>query len=308
MIDAAHPQLSIRHQCALLDLAPSTYYHKAQPTDADDLEIMRAIDQQYLETPFYGVERMTWALREAGHVVNEKRVRRLMRLMALEAIYPKPRTSHPGRTGTHYPYLLKGLKIDQPDHVWATDITYIPLRRGYCYLTAIMDWATRYVIAWEISNTLDALFCIETLQRALATGRQPQILNTDQGAQYTCADYVDRVVAAGIRPSWDGRGAGWTMFSWSDFGAATSMNGCIGTPGRRPKKRGTAVANTLNFTTTDEGTRHWTKWCLRQYISKSPKKSRPDQPEAAGPATPPLVWLKRGEIHLTQKRNTNTIR
>jgi putative transposase len=206
MIDAAHPQLSIRHQCALLDLAPSTYYHKAQPTDADDLEIMRAIDQQYLETPFYGVERMTWALREAGHVVNEKRVRRLMRLMALEAIYPKPRTSHPGRTGTHYPYLLKGLKIDQPDHVWATDITYIPLRRGYCYLTAIMDWATRYVIAWEISNTLDALFCIETLQRALATGRQPQILNTDQGAQYTCADYVDRVVAAGIRPSWDGPG------------------------------------------------------------------------------------------------------
>lgn len=206
MIEPTHPQLSIRQQCTLLDLAPSTYYHKPAPSDPQDLELMRCIDQQYLQTPFYGVERMTWVLRESGHCVNEKRVRRLMRIMALEAIYPRPRTSHPGRTSVRYPYLLKGMTIDQPDQVWATDITYIPLQRGYCYLTAIMDWATRYVIAWETSNTLDALFCIETLQRALATGRQPQILNTDQGAQYTCADYLDRVLAVGIKPSWDGQG------------------------------------------------------------------------------------------------------
>ena len=206
MIETHHPQLTIRAQCHLLSLASSSYYAQPSPLDPYDLELMKLIDKQYVETPFYGVRRMTWSLAQQGHLVNPKRVRRLMHLMRLEAIYPKPRTSLSGAPAHRYPYLIKGYSIDAPDLVWATDITYIPLARGYCYLCAIIDWHSRYVIAWRVSATMDALLCIETLQAALETGRKPVIFNTDQGSQFTCEDFVDRLLAAGIQPSWDGKG------------------------------------------------------------------------------------------------------
>jgi putative transposase len=206
MIEPAHSSLSIRAQCELLAISTSSFYRKPAPVDPFDSELMKIIDQEYLKTPFYGVERMTWKLQQLGHRVNPKRIRRLMRLMALEAIYPKPRTSAGGAPATRYPYLVGGATVDAPDIVWATDITYIPLARGYCYLCAIIDWHTRYVIAWDLSTSMEALFCIDVLKQALATGRKPQILNSDQGSQFTCQDYVDRLLGAGIRPSWDGRG------------------------------------------------------------------------------------------------------
>ena len=206
MIEKEHPHLSIRAQCGLLDLAASTFYAVPQPVDAEDLLLMRLIDEQYLRTPFYGVERMTWVLHQKGWKVNVKRVRRLMRIMALQTVYARPRTSLPGRTRAHFPYLLSGLTIDRPDVVWAADITYVPMQRGYCYLCAVIDWHTRCVLAWELSTTLEAFFCVETLERALASGRKPLIFNTDQGSQFTCEEFVSRLQTAQIRPSWDGKG------------------------------------------------------------------------------------------------------
>jgi putative transposase len=168
--------------------------------------MMKRIDEIYLKTPFYGVRRMTWQLQQEGHNVNEKRVRRLMRIMGLEAIYPKPRTSQPGAGATIHPYLLRGLPITGPDHVWASDITYIPLERGFAFLCVVMDWATRYVISWELSTTQDALLCIETLDAALATARKPLIFNSDQGSQFTCHDISRRLLENDIRISHDGKG------------------------------------------------------------------------------------------------------
>lgn len=206
MIERAHPQLCIRRQCELLGLAASSYYHRPEPVDAEDLELMRLLDEEYTRHPFYGVERMTWQLRQLGHRVNSKRVRRLLRLMGLMAVYPKPRLSKPGAVSAFYPYLLGGIEVGVPDQVWAADITYVRLAGGFCFLCAILDWSSRYVVSWAVSNTADALLCIEVLERALATGRVPSIFNTDQGAQFTCADFLDRLLARQIRPSWDGRG------------------------------------------------------------------------------------------------------
>jgi putative transposase len=206
MIEPACKEMSIRRQCELLDLAPSSYYHRPKPADGYDLELMRLLDEQFTRTPFYGVERMTWWLRSQGREVNVKRVRRLLRLMGLMAVYPKPRLSIPGTVATHYAYLLGGMELLAPDQAWATDITYIRLRHGFCYLCAILDWYSRHVVAWSLSTTLEAAFCIEALEMALATGRKPWCLNSDQGAQFTCQAYVDRLLANDIRPSWDGRG------------------------------------------------------------------------------------------------------
>jgi len=206
MIERHHPLLSVRAQCALLELSPSAFYYQPQALDAVDLLLMRLIDEQYTRTPFYGVRRMTWWLSQQGHTVNAKRVRRLMRLMNLEAIYPKPRLSQPGSGASVYPYLLHGLSIDRVDLVWATDITYIRLRRGFVYLCAVMDWATRYVLAWELSTTLDALFCLEALERSLAAGRVPVYFNSDQGTQFTCEEFAGRLLRRGIKISRDGRG------------------------------------------------------------------------------------------------------
>jgi putative transposase len=172
---------------------------------------MRLIDEQYLRTPFYGVEQMRLHLKRLlfseGIEINAKRVRRLMRLMGLEAIYPKPRTSANNPQNTVYPYLLKSLKIDRPNQVWCTDITYIPMERGWVYLAAVMDWFSRYVLSWEVSIMLDASFCIEALERALSSGQgRPEIFNSDQGSQFTSGAFTGVLKSAGIRISMDGRG------------------------------------------------------------------------------------------------------
>ena len=200
-----HPELSISRQCELLGLARSSlYYNPSAPGSYNDL-LMRLIDEQYTHTPFYGVPRMTaWLVRQ-GHPVNHKRIRRLMRLMGLAAIYPKPRLSASQKEHRRFPYLLKGIDITEPDHVWCTDITYIRMRRGFIYLMAIMDWYSRYVLSWEVSLTLESDFCIKGLERALK-GAQPEIFNSDQGSQFTSADFLNCLEQRDIRISMDSRG------------------------------------------------------------------------------------------------------
>ena len=200
--------MSIARQCDLLGLARSTWYYTPVDETAENLALMRLLDEQYTRTPFYGVERMTVWLRQQGYAVNPKRVRRLLRRMGLEAIYPKPRLSLPGTLDTaekRYPYLLRGRSITAVNEVWSTDITYIRLRGGFLYLVAVLDWYSRYVLAWELSNTLETSFCLEALEAALRHG-QPHIFNTDQGVQFTSRAYTGRLEQAGIQISWDGRG------------------------------------------------------------------------------------------------------
>lgn len=180
------------------------YYIPAEES-AENLGLMRLLDEKYMKTPFFGVRRMTDWLDKQGHAVNAKRVRRLMRVMGLEAIYPKPRLSLPGLGHKIYPYLLRGLKIDRPNQVWASDITYIRLRQGFIYLVAIMDWFSRYVVSWEVSVSMDTSFCLAALDWALQGGR-PEIFNTDQGSQFTSEDFTNRLKGNGIDVSMDGRG------------------------------------------------------------------------------------------------------
>jgi len=205
LVDPNHGELSIRRQCDLLSLPRSSYYYREQEETALNLELMRLLDEQYILTPYYGVPRMTQWLRRKGYEVNPKRVRRLLRLMGLEAVYPKPRLSqaHPGHK--KYPYLLRDLAITRPNQVWAADITYIRLQRGFAYLVAIIDWYSRYVVAWELDITLEADFCVQALDRALLSGRC-EIFNTDQGSQFTSTEFTKRLQEAGIRISMDGRG------------------------------------------------------------------------------------------------------
>ena len=205
LVDPQHPEISIRRQCQLLGLNRSTYYYVPAQETPLNLELMRYIDAQYLQTPFYGYRRMTAQLRQRGYDVNPKRVRRLMRLMGLEAVGPRPSTSVAAPEHTVYPYLLRGLAITHPNQVWSTDITYIPLARGFMYLVAVIDWYSRYVLSWQLSNTLDGRFCLAALEAALAHGT-PEIFNTDQGAQFTAHKFTSRLVDAGIRVSMDGRG------------------------------------------------------------------------------------------------------
>lgn len=204
-IDPSDTTLPILRQCELVGLPRSSYYYTPQGESEFNLELMRLIDRQYTLAPFYGVPKMTKWLRRQGHVVNHKRIERLMRLMGLAAICPGPHTSRPAPEHLVYPYLLRGLKIDRPNQVWSTDITYIPLASGFAYLVAIMDWFSRYVLAWELSVTIDVAFCLSTLEWALATAR-PEIFNTDQGSQFTSTAFTDRLLAAGVRISMDGRG------------------------------------------------------------------------------------------------------
>jgi putative transposase len=205
LIEPTHPQLSIRRQCGLVGLARSSWYYAPRGETAENLAFMRVLDEQYTKTPFYGVERMTAWLRQQGQEINPKRVRRLLRLMGLEALYPKPRTSIPVPGERRYPYLLRGRPIRQKDDVWSTDITYIRMQQGFLYLVAVLDWYSRYVLSWQLSNTLDTGFCLEALDAALRWG-QPQIFNTDQGGQFTSVAYTNRLEQAGIQISWDGRG------------------------------------------------------------------------------------------------------
>lgn len=200
-----HPKLSVQRQCELLGLARSSYYYEPVGPDAYNEYLKRRIDEQYTETPFYGVLRMTEVLKAEGAEVNVKRVRRLMREMDLVAIYPKPRLSLAGSGHRKYPYLLRGLKIESANQVWCTDITYIRMAQGFVYLMAIMDWYSRYVVSWEVSTTLEVGFCVQALQRALGMAR-PEIFNSDQGSQFTSDDFTSQLEAVGVRISMDGRG------------------------------------------------------------------------------------------------------
>ena len=207
MVEPMHPEISLRRQCELLGLSRSSLYYRSEVDPSYNEHLMRLLDEQYLRTPFYGVPRMTEWLRRRGHAVNEKRVRRLLRAMGLEAIYPRPKKglSQADRQHKVYPYLLRGLEITRPGQVWAADITYIRMARGWVYLMAILDWFSRYVVAWELSITLEADFCVTTLQRALSLGR-PEIFNTDQGSQFTSDGWTDTLKNAQVAISMDGRG------------------------------------------------------------------------------------------------------
>jgi putative transposase len=205
MIDRTH-DLPVVRQCQLLALARSTAYYTPKPVSADDLALMRRLDELHLEFPFAGSRMLRDLLRNEGQPVGRKRVRRLMRLMGIEALYRKPNTSRRHAAHPVYPYLLRDLTIDRSNQVWATDITYIPMRRGFLYLVAIIDWYSRKVLAWRLSNTLTTDFCIEALQEALLRYGTPDIFNTDQGSQFTSADFTDVLKAQGIRISMDGKG------------------------------------------------------------------------------------------------------
>lgn len=197
--------LSIRRQCELLNLNRSTYYYAPAGESEFNLYLMRLIDEQYLRTPFYGWPRMTAYLRRQGYIVNHKRIQRLMRKMNIQAIYPAPKTTVSSAEHKVYPYLLRNLTITRPNQVWSTDITYVPMPKGFMYLVAVIDWYSRYVLAWQLSNTLDGRFCLDTLQQALQRGT-PTIFNTDQGVQFTATAFTGCLKKAEIRISMDGRG------------------------------------------------------------------------------------------------------
>jgi putative transposase len=205
LVDPDNPHLSIRRQCEMLGLSRSTYYLGPATASEEDLRLMRLIDEQFLRAPFYGSRRMTVFLDRSGETVNRKPVRRLMTLMGLEAVHPRPRTTLAAPEARVYPYLLRDRVLTHADEVWSSDITYVPMCRGFMYLTAVIDWFSRYVLPWWLSNTLDGRFCLEALDEALVISR-PEIFNTDQGPQFTAQEYTGRREKAGIAVSRDGRG------------------------------------------------------------------------------------------------------
>jgi putative transposase len=206
MVCKGRPGLSIARQCDLLNLSRSAFYYKPVGIDEDTLAVMTAIDRVFTQYPFFGSRQIRAYLRREGMAVGRHRVRRLMRMMGLEAIYKRPRTTTPHPAHPVYPYLLKGMAIDRPNQVWCADITFIPVRRGFLYLVVVMDWATRKVLSWRLSNTMHASFCVEALDEAIAKHGTPEIMNTDQGSQFTGADWITTLTEAGARVSMDGRG------------------------------------------------------------------------------------------------------
>ena len=206
MVDCRRPSLSVVRQCQLLGISRSGLYYQPVGVSDEDLRLMKLIDHQYMVTPFYGARKIAAWLKHQGQIVNRKHVRRLMQLMGLKAIYRRPRTSMPAPGNKIYPYLLNSLEITRPNQVWAADITYIPMAHGFLYLVAIMDWYSRYVLAWRLSNTLDADFCVEALKEALRKGR-PEIFNTDQGTQFTGKAFTGLLEQHGVRISMDGKGS-----------------------------------------------------------------------------------------------------
>ena len=205
-LDRGHSDLSIRRQCTLLSVARSSVYRLPRPANDDDLLMKRLIDELFTAWPFLGSRRIAYMLREKGYSINRKRVQRLMRKMGIAALGPKPRTSKPAPSHKIFPYLLRNLAIDRPNQVWAADITYIPIGWGFLYLVAVIDWASRAVLAWRLSNTMDVSFCVSALEEALARFGKPDIFNTDQGSQFTSAAFTGTLAAAGITISMDGRG------------------------------------------------------------------------------------------------------
>jgi putative transposase len=206
LIDFDHAHLTLKRQCELLGLARSSWYYEPRPVSEENLTLLRLLDEQYTRCPFYGVRRMTAWLRTQGYQVNSKRVARLMRELGVAAIYPKRGLSVPGEGHEIYPYLLRDVVVDRRDQVWSTDITYIRLAQGFVYLVAVLDWFSRYVLAWELSVTMDVGFCIDALEQALQFGARPEIFNSDQGAQFTSQAFTGRLRAEDIRISMDGRG------------------------------------------------------------------------------------------------------
>jgi len=204
-IDENNIQLSISRQCELLGLARSSRYYKPVAVDAETLTLMNAIDRKYTQLPFYGILKMTVAMKELGFNVNHKKVARLMRFMGIHAIYAEPKLSIPAQNHDIYPYLLTNVSIASANHVWSTDITYIPMLKGFMYCVAVIDWYSRYVLAWDISNTQDDDFCVSVLNEALRSGT-PRIFNSDQGSQFTSATFTSRLLDAKISISMDGRG------------------------------------------------------------------------------------------------------
>jgi putative transposase len=195
----------VARQCELVGLARASYYYRPVDVSAEELALLRWLDEQYTRTPFYGVRRMTAVLRHQGYAVNPKRVRRLLRTLGLVALVPQPGTSRAAPEHRVYPYLLRGVAIERVNQVWSSDITYVRLRGGFAYLAAVLDWHSRYVLSWALSNSLEVGFCLAVLEAALARG-QPEIFNTDQGAQFTSPAFTGRLAAAGVQISMDGRG------------------------------------------------------------------------------------------------------
>ena len=206
MVDPKHDRLSIARQCRLVSIARSSFYYEGRGEGPVNLHLLRLIDEQFLETPFYGSRQMTRWLRRQGYTVGRKRVRRLMRLLGLQAVFQRPRTSQPHPDHRIYPYLLRGLEITRPNHVWCADVTYIPLERGFLYLVAVMDWSSRKVLSWRLSNTLEASFCVEALEEALERYAAPEMFNTDQGSQFTSLEFTSVLKNAGVKISMDGKG------------------------------------------------------------------------------------------------------
>jgi putative transposase len=205
LVEPGHSELSVRRQCELLGLSRSSLYYEPAQETTENLRLMRLIDEEYTAHPFYGSRKMTRWLTAQGEAVNRKRVQRLLRVMGLEAIYPKPKLSVPGRGHRIFPYLLRDVAIARVDQVWSTDITYVPMPKGFTYLAAVIDWYSRYVVSWRLSNTLEGSFCLEMLEEALRRGR-PEVFNTDQGTQFTAEAFTGKLVLAGVAVSMDGRG------------------------------------------------------------------------------------------------------
>ena len=206
MIEPEHPNLSVVRQCELVSISRSGFYYQPTGETALNLMLMRLIDEQFLQTPWYGSRQMARHLRREGYAVGRKRIRRLMAKMGLEPIYQRPRTTVPHPDHQVYPYLLRELVIERPNQVWCADMTYIPMRRGFLYLVAVMDWSTRKVLSWRVSNTMDVEFCLEALEEALSRFGRPEIFNTDQGSQFTSPRFTGVLRDAGVRISMDGRG------------------------------------------------------------------------------------------------------
>ena len=249
MVDPTHARLSIVRQCRVVSIARSSFYYAGQGENPLNLRLMRLIDEQFLETPVYGSRQMTRWLRRQGDTVSRKRVRRLMRLLGVHALFQRPRTSQPHPAHRIYPYLLRDLRITRPNHVWCPDVTYIPRQWGFLYLVAVMDWASRKVLSWRLSNTLDASFCVEALHEALERYGPPEIFNSDQGSQFTSVDFTDGLTEAGIRISMDGKGRWmdnvfierlWRSLKYecvylSEFATGSQARTDAGRGGHRPK-------------------------------------------------------------------------
>ena len=255
--------LPVSQQCRLLAVSRSAIYWKPAEVSAEDLAIMTLIDRQYLARPYYGSRRMAAWLATQGHVVNRKRVRRLMRLLGLVAIYPRPNTSKPAAAHKIYPYLLGGIAIERVNQVWCSDVTYIPMAKGFLYLVVIMDWVSRAVLAWRLSNTLGADFCVDALEEALARYGRPEIFNTDQGSQFTSDDFTGTLKRHGVMISMDGKSlpsrkrgaAAWTTSSLSGCGAASNTRKSTSMPMRALPRPRLGLAPGSASTTTNASIR-----------------------------------------------------